>query len=151
MKLPALLSIALAAIVDFFRPDFLPHARCTGAVTLVNLTGWAWGVGADETGINIENFQPTVKPEFKEYAMNRQGEKIGFCVGEPATEITIDGEVTGSTGLMAATFAAAVTLANTFALFGSAGGIYLDEASVPTTRSGWKKVSFKFSRNKGIA
>lgn len=45
------------------------------AVTLVNLTGYQWGVESDEAGINMRSFGVTYRPEFKEYLQNRQNEK----------------------------------------------------------------------------
>jgi hypothetical protein len=145
--------LALRAIFrSLFGLDYLPHARATGAVILVNLSGYQWGVEADETGINIESFSSTYKPEQKEYLRNKSGTKIGFAVDDVEAEITAEGEVSGSTGLMAATFATAVTLANDNAEFGlSAGGVYLDEAAISQGRSAFRKASFKFTKNKGIA
>jgi len=131
---------------------YLPAARVCGAVTLVNLTGYQFGVEADETGINIESFEATYKPEQKEFLRDRKSSKIGFAVDEPEGEFSIQGEVSGSTGLMAATFAAAVTIVNDHAEFGlTAGGVYLDEAAPGQTRNGFRKISFKLSKNKGIA
>jgi len=130
---------------------YLPHARATGAVTLVNLTGYQWGVESDETGINIESFEATIKPEQKEFLKDKKGSKIGFAVDVPEAEYTISGEVSGSTGLMAATFATAVTVANDHAEFGmSAGGIYLDEVNPSQSRNGFRKITFKLSQNIGI-
>jgi hypothetical protein len=145
--------LALAIALFFFtNRRFLPHARKTGAVTLVNLSGYQWGVEADETGINVESVEVAYRPEFKEFNKNKSGEKKGFAVAEPEGEISISGEVTGSTGLMAATFAAAVTLANDHNLFGlSAGNVYLDEVTETQGREGFRAASFKFSKNKGIA
>lgn len=117
------------------------------AVTLVNATGYTFGVPAAETGVNVESIEFTVKPEFKEYLMNRQNEKIGYAIADPETEITVQGEISGTTGLMAATFASTITLANDVTEFGSTGAIKLDEATVTISRNGWKKVSMKLSRN----
>jgi len=143
----------LLALFDFFTgAHYLPHRRCFGGVTLVNLTGYQWGVEANETGINVESFEATYKPEQKEYLKDRVGSKIGFAVDEPEGEFNIAGEVSGSTGLMAATFASAVTIANDTAEFGlTSGGVYLDEASPGQSRNGFRRITFKLSKNKGIA
>jgi hypothetical protein len=150
-----LLLAAVAALAAFSRSllglHYLPHARATGAITLVNLSGHQYGVEADETGINIESFDAVYRPEQKEFLRNKSGTKIGFAVDDPEGEFTVTGEVSGSTGLMAATFAAAVTVANDTAEFGlSAGGIYLDEASPGQNRQGFRRISFKLSKNKNI-
>lgn len=130
----------------------LPAARACGAITLVNLSGYQYGVEADETGINIESFTATYRPEQKEYLRNKQNTKIGFAVDEVEAEFQVNGEVSGSTGLMAATFATAVTLANDDDEFGlSAGGAYLDEAVISQSRAGYRSASFKLSKNKGLA
>jgi hypothetical protein len=118
------------------------------AITLVGLPGAQRGVEFDEVGINIKTFEPAYKPEFKEFMQNKTNEKCGFAVAETEVEITVEGEVIGSTGLMAAGFTTAVTLANDTDEFGaSAGGIYMDSANVKQARDGWRDVSFKFSKN----
>lgn len=131
--------------------NYLPHCRARGAITLVNLTGYQWGVEADETGINIDSFGVTYKPEQKEFLPNRQGTKIGFAVDQPEAEISVSGEVSGSTGLMAATFSAAITIANDTEEFGmSTGGIYLDDVNIDQNRTAFRKATFKLSKNKSI-
>jgi hypothetical protein len=122
------------------------------AVTLINLSGFQWGVESEETGINIRSFGVGYKPEFKEFLPDKSNSKRGFAVGDPEAEITVEGEVSGATGLMAAGFAAAVALANDHAEFGlGAGGVYLDSADIKQERAGWRDASFKLSKNKGIA
>jgi len=120
--------------------------------TLVNLSGFQHGVNADETGISIESFRARVAPEFKNFALNKSGEKRGFVVGDPELTVTIEGEVTGSTGVMAAVIATATTIANTTAYFGApTTGKYLDSGEVTETRDGFKRVSLEFSAHKNIA
>ncbi len=131
--------------------NYLPHARACGAVTLVNLSGYQWGVEADETGINVESFSAVYKPEQKEFLRNKQNTKIGFAVDDVEGEFTVEGEVNSGSGLPAATFAAAVTIANDTSEFGlSAGTVFLDEASPGQTRGGFRRCSFKLSKNKNI-
>lgn len=144
-------AILLAIFRSITGQCYLPHARACGAVTLVNLTGYQWGVESDETGINIESYEATIKPEQKEYLKNKAGSKIGFAVDVPEAEYTVSGEVSGSSGLMAATFASAVTIANDHTEFGVTGGIYLDEVNPSQSRSGFRKITFKLSQNAGIA
>jgi len=119
------------------------------AVTLVNASGFAFGVAADETGMNMSTRNVTYKPEFKENLVSRQNEKIGFAIGETETEISLSGEVHGA--LVATAFATATTLAETPALFSASGGVYLNEATLDQGRSAWKTASLKFSMNHGIS
>lgn len=121
--------------------------------TLVNLTDYLNGVAADETGIAIEEFNCKVKPELKVFAFAKTGLKTGFAVGPMELEVSLTGEVTGSTGIMAATASAATTIANSTAYFGApTTGLYLDSAEVKQNRDGgaWKKMSAEFSANAGI-
>lgn len=119
------------------------------AATLINLSGFQWGVGSDESGINVSQFDVTVRPEFKEVLQDRTNTKIGFAVGDPEEEISVAGEIKGA--LPISDFVTAVTLANTVNYLGeSAGTIFLDEASITQGRGAWKALSAKFSRNKNI-
>jgi len=78
---------------------------------------------------------------------------IGFCIPAiPSREISIKGEVTNTTGIMAAVFATALVPANDVALFGaSAGGFYLDEATESQSRDGWRSIDTKFSSDPLLA
>jgi len=131
--------------------DYLPTAREAGAVTLVNASGYQWGVETNETGINVESHEVTYKPEQKEYLLDRVGTKIGFAVDDPEASISVQGEVSGSSGLMAAGFTSAVTVANDHADFGvSSGGVYMDEVTLSQGRAAWKKFSATYTKNKSI-
>ncbi len=126
---------------------FLPFL----GITLVNLTGFVWGVGADETGVNIESFRCRVAPENKTFALDKVGQKRGFAVQPMELTVTIEGEVTGSTGIMAAVGGAATTIANSTAYFGApTTGKYLDSAEVSSGREGFQRVTAEFSANAGI-
>jgi hypothetical protein len=121
------------------------------AVTLVNLTGFQHGVNADETGISIESFRARVAPEFKNFALNKTGEKRGFAVAAAELTVSIEGEVIGNTGVMAAILTTATTIANSTAYFGApTTGKYLDSAEVTETRDGFKRVSLELSANAGV-
>jgi len=123
------------------------------AITLVNLTGFQPGIASDETGINIKTFKTVVEPEFKNYAEAKDGTKRGFGVAPMKKVVTLDGEVTGSTGVMAAVATAAFTPANSSAYFGApTTGLYLDKGDVTEDREGgkWKEMSAEFSAHAGI-
>lgn len=118
---------------------------------LVNLTGFEWGIESDEIGINISSLEATQRPEFKEFLQDRKGEKRGFALGATEQEISVEGEISGATGLMTATFALEVGLVNDVDYFGvTAGTIFMDEATVRRQRDGFKTLSMKCSRNQGI-
>lgn len=132
--------------------DFLPHRRCDGAITLVNASGYQWGIETTETGVNVESHEVTYRPEQKEYLRDIKGTKIGFAVDEPEAEISISGEVSGSSGLMAAGFTSAVTVNNDTSDFGvNAGGVYMDEVTLTQGRQAWKAFSARYTKNKGIS
>jgi hypothetical protein len=124
------------------------------ALTYINLTGFQGGVAADETGINIKTFKTDVEPEFKNLLQGKTGEVRGFGVAPMKKIVTIDGEVSGSTGVMAATATAAFTPANSSSYFGApATSLYLDKGSVTENRENgaWKEVSTEFSAYAGIS
>lgn len=119
--------------------------------TLVGLSGFQYGVELDETGINIQRYSASSKPEFKDYVHNKGGNKRGFAGGDIETDITINGQVSGSTGIMAATAFTALTIANDVDQFGQTeGGIYVDEFSQEQSFNGFRQVSVKASRKAGI-
>ena len=133
----------------------LPGLFAAGTVSIVpNASTYVWGVSAAEAGINIESIDLDYKPEFKNFLMSRQNEKIAFAVASPEVEVSIQGEISGSTGLMAATFIAVTVLGNSIDYFGvaiaNAWSIFLDGATVSMKRDGWKSVNWKGSGNKGI-
>lgn len=117
------------------------------ATTLVNLTGFQRGVEADETGINIARISTRYFPEYKDKIPNKSGQTRGFAVPDKLSrEVSITGEVTGATGLMAATHVAAVTVANDTTEFGALDGtLYMDEATVTQERDGWRSLDIKLS------
>lgn len=124
------------------------------ALTLVNLSGFAAGVTADETGINVEEFKTTVEPEFRNVVPGKTGEGRGFVVAAMKKNVSISGEVSGSTGVMAAVAATAFAPANSSAYFGAPStGLYLTKGEVTESRDGGalKKMSAEFEALAGIA
>lgn len=126
--------------------------RICGAVTLVNLTGFTWGIPSDEDSINVSQFRVIVEPEFKVFAMSRINEARGFAIGEAKAEVDVEGEITGSTGIMAATVATAGYNPNNATNFWGAPstGLYLNRGEVTMSRDGFEKMSASFSCNAGI-
>jgi hypothetical protein len=105
----------------------------------------AWGVAA-ETGINIKRFQVRFYPEINAKLPGAVGSGLLRVVSATLSrDIEIEGEITGTAGVMAYTVAAALTFANNIAGFGAGGTVYLDEATVTKVRGGWASISVKAS------
>lgn len=120
--------------------------------TLVNLSGFQYGVAADETSLNIEAFNSNIAPQFKEYLPDKANANRGFAVGPTRREITLNGELSAATlGVLAFTFSTACTLANSSTYYSATGGIYMDSAAVSESRAGWKSLSLTLSSDPGIA
>lgn len=131
--------------------DFLPHAQTAGAITLVNLTGFQRGIASDETGINVRQFRTVVEPEWKEFLGDKQNAARGFAVAPMKKTVNIEGEVSGSTGVMAAVATTAFAPVNSSAYFGApTTGLYLDRGEVTEGRDAWKDVTAEFTANAGI-
>lgn len=130
----------------------ISRQRVCGAVTIVGtgLTAAQWGVETDETGVNVESYEVRYFREVNEKLANISGQTRGRALADAfSRDITINGEVIGSTGLMAftaATVSAGASIANDDNDFGaSAGNIIFDEGTVTQNRSGWRSVSLKLS------
>lgn len=148
-------------IRDFLRSFFraptgfgtagIRRQRECGALTIIGFTG-SRGVEAAETGISIERFEVRYFPEINERIMDNLGETRGRAISAKfSRDVTIEGEVLGATGLMAAALAAAVVPANDVATFGDGTGtLLLDEATETQGRAEWRKVSIKLSSNPGL-
>lgn len=108
------------------------------AGTLINLTNFVTGIALNETGINISDLKISVEPEFITPVMDNFGHMKGKVVGQPKSTISITGEVSGSTGIMAATAIAFTTITNSRAYF-----------SAPTTGALFIKGDVTLSRDAG--
>lgn len=121
-------------------------------LTLVGLTNAQKGIESNETGINSKSSTVRYFPQWKEYLANFQNQNRGFAIPDKLSrEINIEGEVDGSTGIMAMVWNAAVTLAVDITTFtgitagSNAGGVYLDEVTETQTHDGWRSVSAQLS------
>lgn len=127
------------------------------AVAYVDRTGVEqWGVIAAESGISIDTHTQTWENP-KQMFLNNLGQETGFAHNiNPKQTVTISGEVTATTGLLAEVFGAACTLSvgadeTTNAqndLFGMAatGDWFMDSPSIEQSRSGWKRFSCTYER-----
>jgi hypothetical protein len=120
--------------------------------TLVNLSGFQYGVENDETSLNIEAFNVTVAPQEKVMLEDKVGNNRGFAIKQLRSEITLNGELSAaSAGVLAFTFSTACTIANDIDYFGqTTGTIFLDSATINQSRSGWKSLSQNLSRDSSI-
>lgn len=116
------------------------------------------GITSDETGILIKSYGLSFEPEFTDPLTNRQGERINEARGSICTKISITGEISSETGLIDATFYAAVTLTNALGVTGSAnglvanaGGVYMNTAKIDQSATGWKTFSAEYQQYAGIA
>jgi hypothetical protein len=122
---------------------------------LLTSSGFQRGIEADETGINIENFNVRYFYEVLDYLMGRTGEaRARAHSAKFARDITVSGEVSSLgalSGLMLLGATSTVTLSNDVATFGDGTGtIYLDEATEGQTRGGWRSVDFRMSSRPGV-
>jgi hypothetical protein len=129
-------------------------------VGLSGATSAVRGNAAAETGINLNGISCRFSPQFKDYLNDFQGIKRGFAIPDKLDrEVTFDGEVTLTTGIMAMKFITAYVFANSTmtGLFeatnggGNSGGFYLDEITPGSTRDGWLSVSGRASASPNIA
>jgi hypothetical protein len=121
-------------------------------LTLVGLTTEQRGNELAETGINLDSFSCRYFPQFKDKLSNFQGQTKGFAVTDKYSRVvTITGESSGSTGIMASTMNTAITFNNDVGTFvgvaagTNAGGFYLDEITESQSRDGWRSISGTWS------
>ena len=132
-------------------PNRFLIASISNTLTLINLTGFQRGITADETGINCSKFTLVVEPEVNEWLPGITGEARGKAVGAMMGSLTIEGEVSGATGVMAAVVTTAFVPTNSVTYFGrSTGGFYLDKGTVDQARDGWKSVTAEFTSKAGV-
>ena len=119
-----------------------------GSITLTNLGGYSLGIANDETAINVQKL--SVKADTKKtMVQDKIGHQVGRVDNELHQEYNIEGFVTGTTGIMAATeqIGILITLANVISFGGvSAGSTLLDDAQVNYESAVLAKVNYKATR-----
>lgn len=120
--------------------------------TLVDLSGYAYGIETAETSVEVKSFVVTTAPDVKEYARDRVNNRKGFAVTNSRQEITLEGELSAtSAGVLAFTFSTTCALANDKDYYGvTTGDVYLDSATISQTFDGFKSVSLQLSRDPDI-
>lgn len=124
-----------------------------GAVTVLGSGNAQYGVEVVETGISVRSFVVRYYPEIDVRIMDNVGETRGRVKSQKfSRDVTIEGETTGATGVMAFTLTTACVPANDVADFGDGSGtLLMDEATVTQQRAEWRSVSIKLSSNPGLS
>jgi len=107
------------------------------------------GITYAEVGINIKRITVRYFPEQNVRHLNYAGETMARSISQYfSREVSCEGEIIGTTGIMAFTLGAVCTFVNTVVEFGPAPGtLLLDEATTVKDRTGWQSVSVKASSN----
>src|SRR5208282_5557525 len=100
-------------------------------VVLTNLANYVWGIGADETSINIEKFTAKATGQ-KKPVPNRQSLIVGRVDFGFVKTYTISGYISGATGPMSTAIGIFIAVANDISLGGVASGlgIFLDDVQI---------------------
>ena len=129
-------------------------------MTIIGTAGPTHGIPSDETGILIKSLGLSFEPEFIDPLTNKDGERINEARGAICNKISITGEINAATGVIDATFYAAVTLTHTLGVTGAtangiapmaAGGVYMNSAKVDQSATGYKTFSAEYQQYAGIA
>lgn len=115
------------------------------------LANYSLGIGNDETSINIQKL--TVKAMTQKIEVkDRIGRVVGRVDHDLKQEYSIEGFIDGTTGALAATIGAILTVAGVVALGGiaSTGACFLDEIQTDYQTNELAKVSYKLTRYNDI-
>jgi hypothetical protein len=121
--------------------------------TLTNLANYAFGIGADETAINVDKVTVKASGKVKEVP-SRISQIVGRVDYQFMKKISVSGFVSGTTGVFsAANIGNFVTVANDVALAGLATtlGLFLDDIEITRTAEDLEKVVYNLSAYPGIA
>lgn len=131
----------------------ISRQREAGSLTIIGTGAPQRGIEVAEVGISVASYRVRYFPQIRESLPDNLGEIRAWAVSTNASrEITIEGEVTGNTGVMAYTFLAAVTPANDIATFGSpSGGLYMTEVEEMQVRADWRKVTIQLRSDPGVS
>jgi hypothetical protein len=152
----------LPILASFFS-DFLPaptgfgsagirkHRQC-GAIIIVGDFPGQYGVETDEDGISVDSFEVVYKPFVNDRLMSNVGEPRARAISDKfSRDLTIGGEVTGASGVMAFTLATACAFANDSDTFGDGSGDFLlDEVTEKQGRAAWRRIDMKCSSDPGV-
>lgn len=110
------------------------------------------GVELPEVGIGCRRFECRTFPAVQEDHTDNLGEVDGRVVSTvPSIEVTIEGEVTGITGVMAFTFLTDCTVANDIDTFGGGTGLLLLQEVTETQGAGeWRTVRLRLAAHPNL-
>jgi hypothetical protein len=122
------------------------------ATTILGLSGAQYSVETAETGINCESYEVRYFPEVNEKLAGIAGETIARAVSAKLSrEFTIQGEVIGSSGVMAFATGVACVPSGDKSTFGDGtGSILFDEATETQARGSWRGVNIRLSSDPGL-
>lgn len=111
------------------------------------LSGPTRGIEVAETGINCSSFSCRYYPYVNDYLEGISGEPVCRAVSQKLSrDVSIAGEVTGATGVMAFTVATACTVANDVGTFGDGTGTLLfQEATESLGKGEWRNVDISLA------
>ena len=149
--LRTLFSDVLPAPTGFGTAGIRKHREC-GAIIIVGDFPGQYGVETDEDGISVSKFTVRYFPFINERLMSNVGEPRARAMSDKfSRELTVEGEVTGSSGVMAFTLATACTFANDVDDFGdNSGDFLLDEVTIDQGRAAWRMFNGKFTSDPGV-
>jgi hypothetical protein len=126
--------------------------RICGAVTVLGSGNAQYGVEVPEVGISVKNFTVRYYPEIDVPILDNVGEIRGRVKSNKVSrEVTIEGEVTGATGVMAFGFLTACIPANDVSDFGdNTGTLLLQEVTITQSRAEWRMYSAKLMSSPGL-
>lgn len=117
------------------------------AATLVDLSGYTFGITSDETGLNIESVSHKAITK-KIEVVDKDGKTTGCVYHDPKVEISLSGETTAT---ISTAVGAVLTVANLISLGGvTSGSVLLDEISIEEGRESLRKVSMTATRYPNI-
>lgn len=116
------------------------------SATLVELKGTVGvhGIGADETGLIIRTIKDKTRKQ-SNYSKNRVGNRVGRADYDHSIEITIEGEITATSGF-SQKVSAALVMSNTISSAhlptdAGTGQTLIDDVERTREREGWQDVS----------
>ena len=120
--------------------------------TLTNLANYAFGIGSDETAINVDKVTIKANGKIKEVP-NRQSMIVGRVDYQFVKKIGITGYLAGTTGALANSIGIFTTVANDMALGGLATGLglFLDDITTTRMAEDLERVEYNLSAYPGIA
>lgn len=122
------------------------------AVAVLGSGNAQYGVPLPEVGISVKTVTTVYKLEINVPILDNVGEIRGKVKSTKVSrDVTIEGETTGATGLMAWSFLTACVPANNISRFSDGTGtLLLDEVTITDQRAEWEMFSAKLSSNPGL-